>query len=125
MKSKLKAAWPYQKDKMNLPVNDVHSAYPFYLALGFQFVRELQQPNPCVILSRDGVEIGLSQNGGDPTQDGCVFEVENVDELFAEFRSKPLKVSESLKTEKHDHRDWKVFYLIAPDGLCYSFGEPQ
>jgi len=30
VKTVLKNAWPYQKDNMNLPVNDVESAIPFY-----------------------------------------------------------------------------------------------
>ena len=27
--------------------------------------------------------------------------------------------------EQHDDGAWKVFYVVAPDGLCYWFGERQ
>jgi hypothetical protein len=27
--------------------------------------------------------------------------------------------------EQHDDVAWKVFYVVAPDGLCYWFGERQ
>jgi hypothetical protein len=31
----------------------------------------------------------------------------------------------SFDVEHHDNGDWKVFYVVAPDGLCYWFGERQ
>jgi hypothetical protein len=27
--------------------------------------------------------------------------------------------------ERHDDAEWRVFYVVAPDGLCYWFGEWQ
>jgi hypothetical protein len=27
--------------------------------------------------------------------------------------------------ERHGETSWKVFYVVAPDGLCYWFGERQ
>ena len=30
-----------------------------------------------------------------------------------------------FSTEKHGDLIWKVFYVVAPDGLCYWFGERQ
>ena len=46
--------------------------------------------------------------------------------LFAEFKANGLdkKLSE-FDTEQQDGITWKVFYVVAPDGLCYWFGERQ
>ena len=69
----------------------------------------------------------MNENGGDPTQDGCAFEVEGVADLFEEFRQNGLeKEISDLKPEtRKDGSRWKVFFVVAPDGLCYWFGEKQ
>lgn len=122
--AKLLKAWPYQKDKMNLPVKEVDSAIPFYEALGFRAHSKREQPLKSVVLGRDEVEIGLAENGGDPTQDGCFFEVDDVMLASAELGAKGLrKEISALKQEKHGDTEWTVFYLVAPDGLCYCFGQ--
>jgi hypothetical protein len=50
--------------------------------------------------------------------------VKDLEILFAEFQAKGLnkQVSE-FDVEQHDETAWKVFYVVAPDGLCYWFGE--
>ena len=112
---------------MNLPVNDVESAIPFYeTIMNFQVISRNDSPYKTAILTRDNIEIGLAENGGDPGQDGCFFEVDNVDEIFAEFRSNGLKKEmNECNIEKHGGASWKVFYVVAPDGLCYCFGQRQ
>ena len=81
-------------------------------------------PFTVVILSRDEVQIGLAENGGDPTQDGCVFEVDNVETALEEVNWRGLKKDLSeIGIEKHGETSWKVFYVVAPDGLCYCIGE--
>ena len=78
------------------------------------------------MLARDEVQIGLAENGGDPTQDGCAFHVKDVESLFAEFRANGLqKELPEFNIERRDGVAWKVFYVVAPDGLCYWFGERQ
>ena len=126
-KAALKNAWPYQKDKMNLPVNDVESALPFYeTMMNFKVISRNDSPYKTAILTRDNIEIGLAENGGDPSQDGCFFEVDNVEEIFAEFRANGLKKEiNECNIEKHGGASWKVFYVVAPDGLCYCFGQRQ
>ena len=72
------------------------------------------------------MEIGLAENGGDPTQDGCAFHVTGLAALFAEFKANGLqKELSEFDTERHGDVQWKVFYVVAPDGLCYWFGERQ
>lgn len=121
----LERAFGYQGDAMNLPVADLASALPFYeTAFGFRVLSRADAPHKSAVLGRDRVQIGLSENGGDPGQDGCAFHVSNLDVLFAEFKANGLQMSEPDVEQRHDV-PWKVFYVIAPDGLCYWFGERQ
>ena len=127
MTSSLKRAFGYQDNNMALPVADLDAALPFYQqVLGFHLVSRADSPVPSAILARDEVQIGLTQNGGDPAQDGCAFHVEGLEALFSEFRTNGLqKDLSSFDTEQHDDATWRVFYIVAPDGLCYWFGERQ
>ncbi len=85
MKAIFKTAWPYQEDKMNLPVENLEATIPFYeTIMGFQVVSLKDSPCKSALLCRDGIQIGLAENGGDPTQEGCFFEVDNAEAAFAE-----------------------------------------
>jgi catechol 2,3-dioxygenase-like lactoylglutathione lyase family enzyme len=125
MKPTLEKAWGYQGDHMNLPVRDLTAALPFYeTVLGFRVLLRSDKPHKSAKLARDQVEIGLAENGGDPSQDGCAFHVKGLEPLFAEFRANGLqKELSEFSTEQHGEVAWKVFYVVAPDGLCYWFGE--
>ena len=127
MKSVFKNVWPYQADEMNLPVADVETAIPFYeTVLGFRLIARSESPHKSAVLGRDGVHIGLAENGGDPTQDGCFFEVDNVETAFAELKSNGLSNEKAdFRIDQHGDTTWKVFFVIAPDGLCYCLGERQ
>jgi catechol 2,3-dioxygenase-like lactoylglutathione lyase family enzyme len=127
MKATLEKASGYQGDNMSLPVRDLATALPFYeTVLGFRIVSCSVTPHNSAVLARDEVQIGLAENGGDPTQDGCAFHVKGLAELFAEFKAGGLgKEISEFNTEEHDGVAWKVFYVVAPDGLCYWFGERQ
>jgi lactoylglutathione lyase len=127
VKAMLEKAWGYQGDAMNLPVANLAAALPFYeTVLGFQVLSRSETPHHSAVLARDQVQIGLAENGGDPTQDGCAFHVKGLESLFAEFLSNGLhKERSEFDIEQHDHVAWRVFYVVAPDGLCYWFGERQ
>ena len=127
MNAMLEKAFGYQGDKMNLPVRDLAAALPFYeTVLGFKVLSRSEAPHRAAVLARDEVQIGLAENGGDSTQDGCAFHVKNVEALFAEFKANGLqKDLSAFDIERHDNSAWKVFYIVAPDGLCYWFGERQ
>src|SRR5262249_54237136 len=78
-RAKFKRAVPYADDALNLPVADVDAAIPFYQqTFGFEVISRNDTPHKSVILARDDIKIGLAENGGDPTQEGCFFEVENL-----------------------------------------------
>ena len=127
MKSVFKNAWPYQADEMNLPVADVESAIPFYeTVMGFRLIARSESPFKSAVLGRDSIHIGLVENGGDPTQDGCFFEVDNVETAFAELKSNGLSNdTPNFRIDQDGDTTWKVFFVIAPDGLCYCLGERQ
>lgn len=127
MTAVLEKAFGYQGDKMNLPVRDLASALPFYeTILGFRVVSRAETPQKSAVLGRDQVEMRLVENGGDPSQDGCAFHVKELDALFSEFKRNGLqKELSDFDVEEHGGARWRVFYVVAPDGLCYWFGERQ
>jgi catechol 2,3-dioxygenase-like lactoylglutathione lyase family enzyme len=127
IKATLEEASGYQGDNMNLPVRDLAAALPFYEAvLGFRVSARSITPHNSAVLARDRVEIRLAENGGDPTQDGCAFHVKGLAELFSEFKTGGLQQGLSeFDIEEHAGVAWKVFYVVAPDDLCYWFGERQ
>jgi len=125
MKAVYKRAVPYKDDEMNLPVEDVEAAIPFYeTIMGFRVVSRSEVSNRSAVLARDGIQIGLAENGGDPTQEGCFFEVDNAEAAFTELKSNGLQKAEAdFRIDKHGETSYKVFFVIAPDGLCYCLGE--
>jgi lactoylglutathione lyase len=127
MKAVFKTAVPYQADEMNLPVENLEAAIPFYeRIMGFQVVSRKDSPCQSAVLGRDGIQIGLAENGADPSQDGCFFEVDNAEAAFAELKSNGFKKEEAgFRIDRHGDTSYKVFFVIAPDGLCYCLGERQ
>lgn len=127
MTATLEKGFGYQGDKMNLPVADLDSALPFYRTiLGFRVLSRAEIPHKSAVLARDQVEIRLAENGGDPSQDGCAFHVKELEALFNEFKANGLqKELSDFDVEEHGGVRWRVFYVVAPDGLCYWFGERQ
>jgi len=126
MSAALEKAFGYKGDNLNLPVGDVAAAVPFYeTVLGFRVLSRSDNPHNSAILTRDEVQLGLAENGGDPTQDGCAFHVKDLQALFDEFKTNGLTKLSTFSTEQHGGAAWNVFYVVAPDGLCYWFGERQ
>jgi catechol 2,3-dioxygenase-like lactoylglutathione lyase family enzyme len=127
MKALFMTAAPYASDAMNLPVQDVDKAIPYYEKMfGLRVVSRHDAPHKSVILARDKIQIGLAENGGDPTQEGCFFEVDSVESAFAELKANGLEKEEAgFRIDQHGETAWKVFFVVAPDGLCYCLGERQ
>ena len=127
MNAVFKTAHPYAEDEMNLPVTSVDAAIPFYeTVMGFRVVSRDDSPHESAVLARDEIQIGLAENGGDPTQEGCFFEVDNAEAAFAELKSNGLKKEEAdFRIDQYGDTSYKVFFVVAPDGLCYCLGERQ
>ena len=127
MSGTLDKAFGYQGDNMRLPVANLEAAVPFYeTVLGFRVVSRSDAPERSATLARDAVQIRLAENGGDPTQDGCAFHCTDLAALLAEFKRGGLKRDrDDFDSEDRGDSRWNVFYVVAPDGLCYWFGERQ
>jgi catechol 2,3-dioxygenase-like lactoylglutathione lyase family enzyme len=127
MKCTFKSVSPYINDAMNLPVADVEGAIGFYeRTMGFEVLSRADAPIRSAVLRRDGIQIGLAENGGDSSQDGCYFEVDNVETAFAELRANGLERDDAnFRIDRHGDHSYKVFFVVAPDGLCYCLGTRQ
>ena len=119
-----KAAYPYQKDVLALPVKDLDAAAQWYSEhFGMREVERVQLPMPTVILERDGTRIGFAINGGDPGQEGAGVLVSNIRGIRDEFESRGAKIA-NWRVDERDGERFQVFFVVAPDGLCYYFHEP-
>ncbi len=119
-----KSAFPYQKSVLDLPVTDLDKASDWYCKhFGMTEIERREHPVPTVILERDGTRIGFSINGGDATQDGAAILVANIHTLKDAFESKGIKIA-NWRVDERDGQMLQVFFVIAPDGLCYYFHEP-
>jgi catechol 2,3-dioxygenase-like lactoylglutathione lyase family enzyme len=122
-----KTAAPYADDALNLPVASVDDAIPFYeQVMGFRVLTRGDAPHNSAILGRDDIRIGLAENGGDPEQEGCFFEVDDVEAAFAELKANGLPQDKpSFRIDQYGPSKFKVFFVVAPDRLCYCLGERQ
>jgi catechol 2,3-dioxygenase-like lactoylglutathione lyase family enzyme len=127
MKAVFRTAVPYAADAMNLPVKDLEAAIPFYeRVMGFRVVSRKDEPFNSAILARDGIQIGLAENGGNPEVEGCFFEVDNAEAAFEELKGNGFdKADPDYRIHQYDDTSYKVFFVVAPDGLCYCLGEKQ
>jgi lactoylglutathione lyase len=92
--------------------------------MGFKVVGRNESPVRSAVLERDGIQMALAENGGNPTQDGCFFEVDNVETAYAELKANGLdKEISDFDNQKDGDTNWKVFFVLALDGLCYCVGE--
>lgn len=127
MNALFQTAAPYAADTLNLPVADLKASLPFYeTVMGFRVLSRQTAPCRSAVLGRDAVQIGLAENGGDPSQEGCFFQVDDVEAAFAELKVNGLGRDEAdFRVDQYEDVSYRVFFVIAPDGLCYCLGERQ
>ena len=118
-----KAAYPFQDDVLALPVEDVDRAAEWYgERFGLREVERRQSPVPTVILERDGARIGFAVNGGDASQDGAAILVEDIARVRDELEAKGVSTG-NWRIDERDDGKYQVFFVVAPDGLCFYFHE--
>jgi RimJ/RimL family protein N-acetyltransferase/catechol 2,3-dioxygenase-like lactoylglutathione lyase family enzyme len=123
-KARFQEAHPFQKDVLALPVADLDAASRWYCEhFGMAEVERHDQPVPTVVLQRDSVRIGFAMNGGDPAQDGATVLVSNIRGIKDELEANGTTVGNWRVDERAGHK-YQVFFVVAPDGLCYYFHEP-
>jgi len=86
-------------------------------------VERRTQPVPTVILERDGTRIGFAINGGDAAQDGAAILVTSIEAIKQELEANGTQVG-NWRVDENKGRRFQVFFVVAPDGLCYYFHEP-
>ena len=117
-------AFPYQEDIHALPVLELDTTAQWYAkAFGMTEVERRDEPTPTVILERDGVRIGFAINGGDATQDGAAILVTDIHRAKEELEANGVETA-NWRVDEHDGQKLQVFFVIAPDGLCYYFHQP-
>ena len=118
------AAFPYADDVLALPVEDIDTASTWYCnAFGIKEVERHCNPVPTVVLERDGVRIGFAVNGGDPEQEGAAILVSDIHRAKRELEAKGIRIG-NWRIDENDGRRFQVFFVVAPDGLCYYFHQP-
>jgi hypothetical protein len=86
-------------------------------------VERREQPVPTVVLERDGTRIGFATTGGDASQDGAAVLVSNIRALKDELEKNGTPVG-NWRVDEQNGQKHQVFFVVAPDGLCYYFFEP-
>jgi lactoylglutathione lyase len=110
-------------DPLHLPVNNMEQSLPFYQNyLACTIVSREDQPYKLVMLQRDQVRLGLTENGGNPEEHSCVIAVNDLDGLYQELHAHQLDLS-AIRPETHDNQPLRIFFLRAPDGLCFCFSQ--
>lgn len=117
-------AFPYQDDVLTLPVKSIEAASSWYSKkFGMVEVERTSSPEPAVVMERDEIKLGFVVNGKDPEQDGAAILVENINLIRADLESNGVSVSDK-KTEEREGMKYSVFFVVAPDGLCFYIHEP-
>ena len=119
-----KAAYPFADDLLTLPVKDVdHAARWYGEAFGLREVERHPNPQPAVILERDGVRLGFAVNGRDPEQEGAAILVTDIHRARADLEANGVRIA-NWRVDERDGQKLQVFFVVAPDGLCYYFHQP-
>lgn len=119
-----RAAYPFQKDVLALPVADLDAAVHWYgKAFGLTEVERHSEPHPTVVLERDGVRLGFAVNGGDASQDGAAILVSDITRAKQELAANGIELG-NWRVDERNGRKLQVFFVAAPDGLCYYFHQP-
>ena len=117
-------AFPFQDDVLALPVVNLDAAAQWYAQyFGMVEVERRDVPTPTVILERDGMRIGFSINGGDATQDGAAILVTDIQGMREELHANGVETA-NWRVDERDGQKFQVFFVVAPDGLCYYFHQP-
>ena len=114
----------YSGDVHDLPVESVEEAVSWYSQhFGMTEIERAESPVRTVTLERDGVTIGFSENGGDASQNGAAILTQNLEAVRQDLEGRGLTTANS-RIDERDGKKFKVFFIVAPDGLCYYFHEP-
>ena len=123
-RSLFRDAFPFAASVLELPVEDLDRAAQWYgNAFGLTEVERLSDPTPTVILEREWVRLGFSINGGDASQEGAAILVNDIHRAREELEANGVQTT-GWRVDERDGKKLQVFFVVAPDGLCYYFHQP-
>lgn len=123
-KALFKAAYPFVEDVLALPVKDLDTAAVWYgKTFGLTEVERRTSPDPTVIMSRDGVQIGFAINGGISENEGAAILVSDIQRARDEIEANGGQIA-NWRIDERDGEKLQVFFVVAPDGLCFYFHQP-
>ncbi len=59
-------------------------------------------------------------NGRDPSQNGAAITVPNAESMRSDLEARGVEVA-NWRIDERDGDRYQVFFVVAPDGLCYYF----
>ncbi|MCY4112937.1 MAG: VOC family protein [Chloroflexi bacterium] len=122
--SLFEAAYPFQDDVLALPVTDLDTASEWYSrSFGLSEAERRDSPVPTVLMERDGVRLGFAVNGGDASVDGAAILVSDIHRARQELEANGVAIANS-RVDERDGQKFQVFFVVAPDGLCWYFHQP-
>ena len=123
--STFKAVFPIgNSNVLKLPVPNLVESIQFYEKnLGFTLQEKRGGDSQTAILRRDEVEIGLTENGDDPWQHSCYFQVSDLVALYEELKNTDVLDLSEIQEVYDENGHYFTFFLRDADGLCYCVGE--
>lgn len=118
------AAFPFADDVLALPIKDIAQTVKWYgEAFGLKEIERRSSPLPAVIMERDGLKLGFAINGGDAEQEGAAILVSDIQRARDELEAKGISTA-NWRVDERDGEKFQVFFVVAPDGLCFYFHQP-
>lgn len=115
------AAYPFLENVLALPVKDIDQAASWYgERFGLAEVERRDEPLPTVIMERDGARIGFQVNGNDAGNDGAAILVTDAARARDELAARGVETG-NWRVDERDGEKYQVFFVVAPDGLCFYF----
>jgi catechol 2,3-dioxygenase-like lactoylglutathione lyase family enzyme len=120
-----KAVFPIgDTDPQDMPVTDVDQAVRYYeQRMGFRLQSRAEAPVRSAVMTRGQVTLRFAENGGDAEQASCYLSVSDVDLAREELTGRGAEVS-PIRTDQHDGKAYRVFFVRDDQGLCYCIGAP-
>ena len=118
------AAFPFQDDVLALPVTDLDQAAEWYgRSSGLTAAERRDSPVPTLFMERGGVRLGFAVNGGAASSDGAAILVSDIHRARQELEANGVDIA-NWRVDKRDGQKLQVFFVVAPDGLCWYFHQP-
>ena len=118
------AAFPFQDDVLTLSVEDLDQAAEWYArSFGLTEAERRDSPVPTLLMERDGIRLGFAVNGGDASTDGAAILVSDIHRARQELEANGVSIA-NWRVDKRDGQKLQVFFVVAPDGLCWYFHQP-